>query len=237
MVLGKHKRECAQNPKATIEPFFQYLLQPQVSFYTPTVDFSVPTLKFDITGDAENTPFVPSHWCSTKVKVFGSDENLYICEGLKYKKRQMPVVSISRASDYPSPFVTTRVGPAYWNLSGRNMQHTTSYGSVIPENSDRNKEWAPRRFTFGGRRFVWKPYPEVGRDAEYLCEVRSERPKPGSKTGKIEDEVFDAKLAWTSDHRFFKATQLEIVGGLDPFFREFIFASQCTRLLITKYGH
>lgn len=87
MVLGKHKRERAQNLEAIIKPFFQYLLQPQVSFYTPTVDFSVPALKFDITGDAENTPFVPSHWCSTKVKVFGSDENLYICESLKYKRR------------------------------------------------------------------------------------------------------------------------------------------------------
>ncbi|KAL2866048.1 uncharacterized protein BJX67DRAFT_382150 [Aspergillus lucknowensis] len=42
---------------------------------------------------------------------------------------------------------------------------------------------------------------------------------------------------YTPTVRFFKATQLEIVGRLDPFFREFILASQSTRLLIMKYGH
>ena len=146
-------------------------------------------------------------------------------------------MAISRVSEYPQPYITTRVGPARWNFSGRTLEHTTSYGNVIKEKSDRITEWAPRRFTFGGRRFVWKPDPSTGHDAEYLVEVRSERAKEGSKTGKIEDEVFETKLAWTNGYRFFKGTQLEVVGGLDPFFREFLFASQCTRYLIAKFGH
>ncbi|KAJ5859304.1 hypothetical protein N7534_004581 [Penicillium rubens] len=226
MALGKLNRDRVQDPKAKIEPFFQYLVRPPLPFYTPTVDLAVPNLRFDITGDAENSPFKISHWCSTKVKLTGSEENLYICDGLKRRKRQIPGVTISRVSEYPQPYITTRVGPARWNFSGRTLEHTTSYGNVIKEKSDRSTEWAPRRFTFGGRRFVWKPDPATGHDAEYLVEVRSERPKAGSRTGKIEDEVFETKLAWTNGYRFFKGTQVEVVGGLDPFFREFLFASQ-----------
>ncbi|CAG7959859.1 unnamed protein product [Penicillium nalgiovense] len=237
MALGKLNRDRVQNPKAKIEPFFQYLVNPPLPFYTPTIDFSVSNLKFDITGDAENSPFKVSHWCSTKLKLTGSEENLYICDGLKRRKRQIPGVTISRVSEYPQPYITTRVGPARWNFSGRTLEHTTSYGNVIKEKSDRDTEWAPRRFTFGGRRFVWKPDPATGHDAEYLVEIRSERPKAGSKTGKIEDEVFETKLAWTNGYRFFKGTQVEVVGGLDVFFREFLFASQCTRYLIAKFGH
>ncbi|KAL2829499.1 hypothetical protein BDW59DRAFT_170515 [Aspergillus cavernicola] len=237
MALGKLKRDRVQHPKAKIEPFFQYLLKPPLPFYTPTVDLSAPNLRFKITGDAENSPFKISHWCSTKVKLIGSEENLYICDGLKRRKRQIPGVTISRVSEYPHPYITTRVGPARWNFSGRTLEHTASHGAVIKEKSDRNTEWAPRRFTFGGRRFVWKPDPAVGHDAEYLVEVRSERPKADSKTGKIEDDVFETKLAWTNGYRFLKGTQLEVVGGLDLFFREFLFASQCTRYLIAKFGH
>ncbi|KAJ9487905.1 hypothetical protein VN97_g5386 [Penicillium thymicola] len=73
--------------------------------------------------------------------------------------------------------------------------------------------------------------------AEYLVEIHSERPKVGSKTGKIEDEVFEAKLAWTNSYRFFNDTQPEVVGGLGLFFRELLLASQCTQYPIGKFGY
>ena len=78
--------------------------------------------------------------------------------------------------------------PAYSRVveNGRPM-YISAGMSEIKESPDRvdRKGWTPRRFVYGGRRFVWKQETRMG--AHHICEeelweVEKEWPKPGSKT-------------------------------------------------------
>lgn len=74
--------------------------------------------------------------------------------------------------------------------------------------------------------------------AEALYEVKREWPVAGSKTGKMMDECFPVKLAWTDlKMGLKKVAVLHVHGDVDQLFREYILASWMTREMVMLIGH
>jgi hypothetical protein len=130
-----------------------------------------------------------------------------------------------------------------WNRSGdkgREMRiEMTDLPEVIVETPDRLERipWAPRRFVYGGHRFVWKSVG--GKRAlrpESLFEYTWKIPKAGSKTGKQDDDALPTPLFWESQQRVSKGWCVQCVGGLDQVFKEFLFASQMAKLAVMVEG-
>ncbi|CEL05791.1 hypothetical protein ASPCAL06906 [Aspergillus calidoustus] len=118
-------------------------------------------------------------------------------------------------------------------------------GAVVVEVPDRGehvRDWAPRRFEYGGRQFVWKGGGSNDKAAdgglfkafawESLYETARVWRREGSMTGKMEDEVVGGRLCWGDkggankvDHTIYMA------AGLDVNFREHLLAVQLARLV------
>lgn len=245
MILRNRSYELIRNQSPAIDPYIQSLLEKPASFYTPTLDSSLPTVIYNIHANMDQNPLKSTHWCYVKIKDSTNTETLYICEALKQRRTQIPQIKFCRSSEYPAPRYITDVAPVTHKglpqIHGRPLKHVSVYGGAVDERPDRDSGcslWQPRRFTFGGRRFVWKADPARKKSgAEVLYEVQSEWNVPGSKTGKTEDEVFERKLAWTTSDRVIGHTCIEVVGGMDKLFRECLFASQCAKAMIYRYGH
>ncbi len=56
--------------------------------------------------------------------------------------------------------------------------------------------WGPRRFTYGGREFVWETENKNEWQPQALYEAERTRLKPGRKTGKMEHKAVGRKLVW-----------------------------------------
>jgi hypothetical protein len=108
------------------------------------------------------------------------------------------------------------------------------FSQAIKEYPDRQQKipWSPRRFTYGGRRFVWKQ-GDSNDDAmpETLYEYQKDWAKPGSRTGKRCDDAKPIKLVWGEKRRKGKVDSYTIhfKGGMDQVFREILLASQMAR--------
>jgi hypothetical protein len=109
------------------------------------------------------------------------------------------------------------------------------FSQPIKEYPDRQQKipWSPRRFTYGGRRFVWKA-GDVNDDTmpETLYEYRKDWAKPGSRTGKrCDDAKAMTKLVWGEKKKQGKLDSYTIHfrGGMDQVFRELLLASQMAR--------
>src|SRR5205085_5700916 len=104
----------------------------------------------------------------------------------------------------------------------------------VPDRGFWAKPFSPRRFDYGGRSFVWKS--EIGGKNlgrvywETLYETRRVWPKPGSRTGKKEDETVGPRLCW-SDRNGRVPSALCFVAGLDQDFQEHLLASQLARYI------
>lgn len=91
--------------------------------------------------------------------------------------------------------------------------------------------WTPRRFTYGGRKFVWKGPPRPSMyHIEDLYEVKQEARSGGKEV------LFERKLVWGE----WKATSgqvatINMVAGLDQMFREFLLADMVGRLIVSSY--
>ena len=124
----------------------------------------------------------------------------------------------SKDAAYKSRFITLR-GP---------------FSQAIKEYPDRQQKipWSPRRFKYGGRRFVWKQ-GDLHDDAmpETLYEYQKDWAKPGSRTGKRCDDAKPIKLVWGERLKKGKVDSYTIHfrGGMDQVFREILLASQMAR--------
>jgi hypothetical protein len=108
------------------------------------------------------------------------------------------------------------------------------FSQAIKEYPDRQQKipWSPRRFTYGGRRFVWKQGdPNDDAMPETLYEYQKDWAKPGSRTGKRCDDAKPIKLVWGEKRRKGKVDSYTIhfKGGMDQVFREILLASQMSR--------
>jgi hypothetical protein len=109
----------------------------------------------------------------------------------------------------------------------------------VPDTGMTMKNWSPRRFEYGGRRFVWEAEKDGGLfqsfQWETLHEIARVWKKDGSKTGKMEDETMEPRLAWGEKGGEKGAEHtLYFAAGLDQHFREHLLASQLARFVRTS---
>ncbi|PVF94308.1 hypothetical protein CPB86DRAFT_50687 [Serendipita vermifera] len=123
-----------------------------------------------------------------------------------------------------------------WGATGTTTQ-------VIPDRQGRLKSaygflatscWFPMRFTWGGKRFVWKEHKDVIPE-QRLYEVKKEWPDPKSKTGKIVDETYERPLVIVK--MGYIIGTFTVVGGLDQTFREYLIATFLAKLMIEREGN
>lgn len=222
----------------------QHLFQNPVPFYTPTLDASLPNETYHIYSSAE-TVFLTGRIFYLKAKSATDEkQTLYVLQARKAPRCQIPLATLHRSTEFLTPCVQVQIQPvnfgnsAYSCITGRAFTlHTLSKRAIVELPDRHEKPWANRRFSYAGRQFVWEA-GEAPLDGETLYEVESVWPKPGSKTGKKEHKRVGRALAWVeSKVRLKKVGQIHMVGGLDQAFREYILASQLTRMAVVMFGH
>lgn len=225
----------------------QHLLQNPVALYTPTLDPTLPDVTYNISMKADVQQQQNLYYY--KVKLATDDrQTLYVLKVTKRRGYQIPIAMFHRSSEFMNSCIQitiTPVAPQVYEFplrsKGRPMELSTS-SRVIKEQPDQleHDSWGLRRFTYGGRQFVWiseknESHPQM------LYEVEKTWPNPdsSSKTGEKEHKLVGRKLAWGKNKpmSWNKHHVLHMVGGMDQLFREYILASQLTRLAVMEYGH
>lgn len=173
---------------------------------------------------------------------------LYILEGHAPPNKQFGILRFHRVSEYNSScarIVPGQVKPrrnSDWTTSGKKGRvlrfEMTDLPQAIVQTPDRLERtpWGPRRFVYGGHRFVWKCVR--GKDdlrPESLFEYTKMMPKAGSRTGKKDDDALPTPLFWEKQPQG-GLWYVQCVGGLDQVFKEFLFASQMAKLAIMMEG-
>jgi hypothetical protein len=169
---------------------------------------------------------------------------LYIAEACWVNNIQLSELKLYRAADYYVPCCTVVIGSVRprrdkyeqsIRTKGRPFGITpAAFPAQIVEQPDRVERhyWEDRRFVYGGRQFVWKPdNRQLPQQPENLYEFTKTTPRPGSKTGKKDDDALPQKLCWgTPPSRFhdFPVT-ISIPMAVDQVFKEYMLASQCAR--------
>ncbi|KAG9188610.1 hypothetical protein G6011_07315 [Alternaria panax] len=167
---------------------------------------------------------------------------LYMLEATHRDDSQVNAAEFFRVAEFPQPCISIL-------LSGIDKKHMASkdaayksrcihlrgpFSQAIKEYPDRQQKipWSPRRFTYGGRRFVWRQ-GDLNNDVmpETLYEYQQDWVKPGSRTGKRCDDAKPIKLVWGEKRRKGKVDSYTIHfrGGMDQVFREILLASQMAR--------
>lgn len=215
-----------------------------VPFYTPALDKTQPATEFHVYLSGEAV-FTLGYWYYYKVKDSRERQTLYVLQGLKRRRLQIAQTYLSRATEFTSPCVQTLVTPVFSSgssldgFTGRQLTHLTSSPLPVVDKPDRTKhiKWEPRRLTWGGRNFVWK-HGQGMRETE-LCEIKSEWPQPGSKTGKTLDECFEPIVHAVNKWALKKTlvVTFRYGCGTDYLFRELVLASLFTAQLVSTAGH
>jgi len=153
---------------------------------------------------------------------------------------------VYRPADYPVPAMRIVPSPQRLIQSGGMPLATHIRGlgdeaAPVLETPDRvdKDPWGPRRLCFGGRYFVRKPLnPDRKRDwSEAVHEFTTHTPRPGSKTGKMDDDASSTRLMWVEDHGVFsREIRAFAAPGLDPLFREYLFAAQMMKIACRHQG-
>jgi len=171
---------------------------------------------------------------------------LYMLEAMHRDDSQVDAADFFRVSEFPQPCISILLsGIDKQRISTNSSSKDAAYKSrcihlrgpfsqPIKEYPDRQQKipWSPRRFTYGGRRFVWKQGdPNDDAMPETLYEYQKDWAKPGSRTGKRCDDARLIKLVWGEKRRKGKVDSYTIhfKGGMDQVFREILLASQMSR--------
>jgi hypothetical protein len=152
---------------------------------------------------------------------------------------QITTADFFRAAEYPHPCISVLLSgidkrDAKAAYKSRCIKLSGPFSQPIQEYPDRQQKipWSPRRFTYGGRRFVWKP-GDLRDDVmpETLYEYQRDWAKSGSRSGKREDDAKSTKLVWGEKKSKGKVESYTIhfAGGVDQVFRELLLASQMAR--------
>ena len=226
-----------------VDPLFQRLLATPAPFFTPTLDENLPKSTYHIYRDGDWVPFQHTQFYFTVQSDTDDPQTLYTFKAIKPRKRQIRETTFHRVADFTSPCVRALVAPIQQDrgkpvnaITGRPIDFHTLSSRVIREEPDRldKPSWGPRRFTYAGRQFVWETEKKNHIDPQTLHEVEKVWPKPGSKTGKKEHKLIGSPICWGKYACSFKSkiAVIHMVGGLDQVFREYLLASQLTRLAI-----
>ena len=214
-----------------------------IPYYTEGLDKKQPSTAFHVYVSTEMV-LTTGRWYYFKIKDAAERQTLYVLQCLKRPRYQVAQTQLSRATEFTSPCVRTMVTPIASTGSsldgsvGRQLTHLTSAPLPVVDKPDRTKHvaWEPRRFTWGGRHFVWKKKAMLETE---LYEVKREWPQPGSKTGKMLDECFEPLVHAQSKFGIKKASVVTFKYGTgnDFFFRELVLASLLTSQFVMAFGH
>ncbi|CAI7664689.1 unnamed protein product [Penicillium bialowiezense] len=223
----------------------------EVPFFSPTLESSEPPVTYRITRSSELVDVgMRSHWFFVK-----DVTNTHVLYALQFIwSNETPIVEtvLRRAGEFLPQIGATSV--KLQKMKGGSFRLTTrtipDMGAIteIPDGEMHKKDWSPRRFEYGGRKFVWKSAAAEGKKEEggffgsfgfpweTLYETKRVWAKEGSRTGKKEDEIVGSRLCWGekkggngADH------SIHMVGGLDMYFREHLLAVQLSRLARVSY--
>ncbi|THY17566.1 hypothetical protein D6C98_03972 [Aureobasidium pullulans] len=219
------------------------LFPENVPKFASTLNPSLPPTAYRISHDSELLMLGQrSHWMFVKDS---TDTNtLYAMQAIWMDDAPITEAVLRRAGEFlPAAGAVTvtinRVpgGGAYW-LKLQNPR--VGMCLELPDRASKSKNWSPRRFSYGHRKFVWKDTSDGKMFSKFqwdtLYETSREWPKQGSKTGKKEDEVVGERLCWGVNHGGTHANHtIYIAGGVDQHFREHMLASQLARYLCKTY--
>lgn len=165
--------------------------------------------------------------------------SLYQLEASHRADTQVTSADFFRVAEFPLPCINILLSAidkpdssaAY---KSRCIHLRGPFSLPIVEYPDRQQKipWSPRRFKYGGRRFVWKPGdPNDDVMPETLYEFQRDWAKPGSRTGKRLDDANCRRLVWGEKKKKGKVESYTVhfAGGMDQVFREILLASQMVR--------
>lgn len=217
------------------------------TFLTPLLSTSLPDLTYHVYSETQRRS--NGTWVYFHVR----DDNRtthYTLAAFKRPRYQIPRIVMSRATEMGGDCAVIDVTPikphgdsAVVNgLVGRPLTIRSPAQTTINEKPDRlEKEWTPRRFMYGGKRFVWKEDLSGSTSSmviQRLYEVEREWPDPNSKTGKLLDQTNGRHLVFMKMKlAMSKVCTITFVGGLDQMFREYLLASMASQLMIQSHGH
>ncbi|KAH8587010.1 hypothetical protein B0O99DRAFT_39543 [Bisporella sp. PMI_857] len=149
-----------------------------------------------------------------------------------------------RAADYPNPAFT--LVPAIskpTSIVAEGIPMATLIRDIagvdqpILETPGRlRKRWGPCRFTYGGRVFVRKPLQEgKPQSGDSVHEYTKTWPKPGSRTGKLDDDSSNISL-FNIKYSIWSTQSASGAVGLDPLFKEYLFAVQLMKATTDQHG-
>ena len=177
---------------------------------------------------------------------------VYTLSAEKGRNLQIQNATFHRMSEYTEPvaYIDICIVPPFQRgpqaaMKGRPLAFTFQFSNrVISDKPDRfgkQRDWCPRRFEYGARKFVWRDEKTsvLGVNCpNTLYEVEKQWSVEGSKTGKVEETVFGTRLCWGEKFHegVTKGWKICFAGGLDQGFVEFLLANQLTRLLVIDYG-
>ncbi|CAG8587679.1 14242_t:CDS:2 [Acaulospora colombiana] len=231
------------------------------TYITPLLSTSIPDTVYHVYKEIEQR----YNGMAIFLYIKGEDKvTYYTLSALKRFNYQISEMRMSRAAEYGEDCVVVDIDPinpkgysageflsAHLISAGVGREHnaakngrlgrsmtfrTTATSTPITETLDgsvERKEWWPRRFTYGNRRFVWR------REAlEGLFEVEKEWSHPDDTSEAILDQTHGRSLL-TSVPKLArkKLCTINIVGGLDQQFREYLLASHLAPQIIMTHGH
>ncbi|KAL1603661.1 hypothetical protein SLS60_005249 [Paraconiothyrium brasiliense] len=219
-------------------PLYEEMPSPDIPFYT-MLDPSQPPITYHLHRTREWTTSASRKFIYT-AREFSDRYSLYRLEAESHRgDNQVTSASFFRVAEYPQSCIDILLSgidklDAKAAYKSRCIHLRGPFATPIKEYPDRQNKipWSPRRFQYGGRKFVWKPGdPHDDVMPETLYEYKKDFVKPGSRSGKKVDDAAPTKLVWGEKKRKGKVESYTIhfAGGVDQVFRELLLASQMAR--------
>ncbi|PPR04610.1 hypothetical protein CVT24_011738 [Panaeolus cyanescens] len=226
-----------------------------VPFFTPMLSPEAPDVVYRVYQTM--TTRGKMHWVYFHFKDVTDVQTMYTMYAGREGKAQFDTITLARSTEYESACAvidvqhlegSTKSDVVGNSRIGRTLTIATSQG--IPTRSDtpdrallkhHKSTWTPRRFSYGGRRFVWREVDgdEIGEIDDLLFELKREWVNEDGQMGK--DRTFDRPIASVTrggcTSTTLKAFTISISGDVDPLFQEFILASAGGKEMVALHGH
>ncbi|CAI6273147.1 unnamed protein product [Periconia digitata] len=222
----------------TYTPMWEELPSPDIPYYS-MLDPAAPPITYHLHRTREWSTSACRKFIYT-AREYSDKYSLYQLEASHRGDNQVTAADFFRVAEYPQPAISIlfsgidKQRDAKAAYKSRCIHLRGPFSTPIKEYPDRQNKipWSPRRFTYGGRRFVWKSgdsHDDVM--PETLYEFQRDWAKPGSRSGKRMDDARPIKLVWGEKKRKGKVESYTIhfAGGIDQVFRELLLASQMAR--------
>lgn len=146
----------------------------KLPYLTPMLPKDAPEVVFHVYEEV--MPRNKGTFYYVHVKDTTKSQILYSLYYLSPTRDPISECTLSRATEYHdvcNKVYVGIVGESSVGVIGKPLTITTGVGTTRVDMPDRKKKWAPHRFTYGDRRFVWK---DKLVEKEILYEVKSESP-------------------------------------------------------------